>query len=131
MKLEELSKTWMLKLEQRKAQLPYSFVWCLFGLGASIILFGFLNRVWPYYLEGTAVVGLGVTLFIFEMCWRRIVELKAFLSEYRNAERNAGIQASEPAVETVLPAEESNMDLADREEESAARGELVEFELLP
>jgi hypothetical protein len=92
--IERYSQRWIQGLERRKTMLPYSLVWCFLGLGLAFLFFGWIDRVWEYYLEGYFAVGTAVVLFIVETCWRRIVELKGFLSEYVEAHRNLG---AEPA----------------------------------
>jgi len=88
--LEKYSQRWLHHLEQRKTRLPYAFVWCLLGLGGALVVFGALDKVWEYNLEGGVVIAAAVVIFVVEMCCRRIAELRHFLSEYRMAERNDG-----------------------------------------
>jgi hypothetical protein len=95
--LEKYSERWVQRLEKRKSQLPYSFVWCLLGLGAAFIFFGFVDKVWEYYLEGALAIGAAVVVFVVETCCRRIAELRRFLSEYRAAERNDGSGLASPS----------------------------------
>jgi hypothetical protein len=92
--LEEYSERWIQVLERRKLRVPYSFVWCLFGLGLALFVFGFVDGVWEYYLEGFVAVGAAVVVFVIEAASRRITELKAFLAEYVETNRNRG---AEPA----------------------------------
>jgi hypothetical protein len=91
MNLEHYAQQWMLMLERRKNRMPYTFVWYLLGLGGLFFLFGFLDRAWAYYLEGVVVLAAALILFVVETCWRRIAELKNFLSEYRTAERSTAM----------------------------------------
>jgi hypothetical protein len=71
--IERYSQRWIQGLERRKTMLPYSLVWCFLGLGLAFLFFGWIDRVWEYYLEGFFAVGTAVVLFIVETCWRRIV----------------------------------------------------------
>jgi hypothetical protein len=90
--LEDYSQRLVQNLERRKSQVPYSFIWCLLGLSFAFGLFGILDNVWVYYLEGLLAFGAAVVLFVIEACWRRITELKTFLSEYVEANRNRGAE---------------------------------------
>lgn len=92
MNLEAYAQSWIQILERRKNRMSYAVVWCLLGLGAALLLFGFIDKVWGYYLEGLVVVAAAIVLFIVEACWRRITELKMFLSEYVEAERKVGVK---------------------------------------
>jgi hypothetical protein len=121
--LDDYSQRWVQHLERRKAQIPYSFIWCLLGLGGAFFLFGFVDDVWEYFLEGSMALGAAAVLFVIEACWRRISELKMFLSEYVEANRNRG---AEPLEELSPDVGEEEMELADREESSQRRSQ--EFE---
>jgi hypothetical protein len=93
--LEEYSERWIQTLERRKSRVPYSFIWCLLGLGSALFVFGFVNGVWGYYLEGFVAVGAAVVVFLIEASWRRITELKTFLSEYVEANRFRRVEPAE------------------------------------
>jgi hypothetical protein len=93
---EKFSERWMYSLERRRSRMPYSIVWCLLALGGTFIFFGFVDKVWPYYLEGTLVISVAAILFVLEMCCRRIAELKFYLNEYRDAEHNHSAEPTDP-----------------------------------
>jgi len=101
--MEKYSQQWIQTLERRKTGYSYSFVWYLLVLSCAFIFFGLIDKVWFYYLEGALVGGVAVVLFVIETCWRRIMELKRFLSEYANADRTPVSESAPP--KTFSPSE--------------------------
>ena len=85
--LETYSERLVQGLERRKTRLPYGLVWCLLGLAGAFFVFGLVDRTWAYLVEGSIAFVAAVILFLTEACWRRITELKMFLSEYVKTER--------------------------------------------
>ena len=61
-------------------------------MGLALFVFGLVDGVWEYYLEGFVAVGAAVVIFVVEAASRRITELKAFLAEYVETDRNRGAE---------------------------------------
>src|ERR1700679_644852 len=89
--LETYSERLVQGLGRRKTPLPYGLVWCLLGLAVAFFVFGIIDRTWFSVVEGSVVFVAAVILFLTEACWRRITELKMFLSEYVKTERENSI----------------------------------------